>query len=173
MSLSIHMSDDVEALRPSLSQQPTLIWVHDTMSRSCDLLIDRMLTAAASASGGALWHVEEIGSLEAAWVALDKVRRARQSPEAEEVLVVSCLDLPPAPKAGGIVNAWARAIHLPVVLVTYGRRWLPVGGSTSPLLSPSASSDEIGSVVDSVLLNNGLRIDAPPESFPGRPSWLG
>lgn len=167
------MTDDAEAHRPSFLQQQTVIWVHDTMSRACDLLIDRVLTAAADTSGGAPWHVEEIGSLEAAWVALDKIRRARQSPEAEEVLVVTCLDLPPAPRAGGTVAAWARAIHLPVVLVTYGRRWLPIGGSSSPLLSPSASSEEIVSVVDSVLLPSGGRIEAPPESFPGRPSWLG
>lgn len=144
----------------------SLILAHDLRSSTCDLLVPRVQLAIGGPS-----QLEEVGSLEAAWVALD---RARRSPGG--ALVLSCLDLPPAPRAGATVAEWARSLKLPVLAVTRGTRWLPAnraGLSLLPTLSPQAEQGEVERVVQG-LLRADLResFDPPPESFPGRPSWV-
>ncbi|MBK6516377.1 MAG: hypothetical protein IPG04_20295 [Polyangiaceae bacterium] len=143
-----------------------LILAHDPRSSACDLLLERV----ARAVGGPT-VLDDVGSLEAAWVALDRARRAPGG-----ALVLACLDLAPAPRAGATVAEWARSLKLPVVAVTRGARWLPVnraGLSLISTLSPAADQAEVDRVVQA-LLGADLHetFDPPPESFPGRPSWV-
>jgi hypothetical protein len=165
------------AIHPSnsstqLARPWTLLWAHDAQSRACDLLLGELLRQARQDRGPG--HVEEIGSLEAAWVALDRagglVRSgARQT---EDVLVLVCLDLPPVPRGGMTVTGWARSLRMPAIMVTHGRRWLPPGAATDlPTLSPAASREEVARALAMSAVD--AAIESPPESFPGRPSWLG
>jgi len=119
--------------------------------------------------GAELPQVDEIGSLEAAWEALD---RAASQPGS--TLVVACLDLGPAPRAGVTFASWAAALALPVVVVTHSRRWLeadsPVAGL--PGLTPNATPDEIARALLQARSPKPSWF-APDEAFPSRPSWLG
>lgn len=158
---------------PQLLRPITVVLAHDTRSRACDMVVDRV-AAHLVGTGSRPCHVEEAGSLEAAWVALDRARKMRAL---EEVLVLPCLDLPPAPRGGVTVAGWARSLRLPAIMITHGRRWLPADASTAPIeiLSPMADAAEVARILGLVIhpSSDGASIEAAPESFPGRPSWLG
>jgi len=53
--------------------------------------------------------------------------------EGSAAVVFVCLDLPPAPQAGIRIADFARAVGLPVVLVTRSMRWLPPGSELMSL----------------------------------------
>ncbi len=152
-------SPDSEAL-------PTILFGHDVASRACDLLIAKL---GRSAFAPVEPQIEEIGSLEAAWEALDKL-----SPHPSRALVVACLDLAPSPRAGVTFASWAAALALPVVVVTHSRRWVgadsPVAGL--PLLNPNASSADLALALEQARAPKQSWF-APDEAFPSRPSWLG
>lgn len=173
------MTFDPMAKAPASVRTPramTVLLAHDIRSRACDMLGDRVLARLGASKGGCV--LEEVGSLESAWVALDRARILH-----EETLVLACLDLPPAPRAGATVAEWARSLGLPAITVAHGRRWLPAGSSgfELPVLSPSATAEEIERVLVAMvrrtaggrLAPNADAFEPPPESFPGRPSWLG
>ncbi|NUP04689.1 MAG: hypothetical protein HOW73_01370 [Polyangiaceae bacterium] len=179
--LSDRKSGEWPALR---SKHLTVLFAHDPGSSTCDALIERVGVAGQQLFVSS--SLEELGSLEAAWVALDRARRS-----ADTTLVLACLDLPPAPRAGATVAEWARSLKLPVVTVAHGRRWIPAnrsGVALLPTLSPTADPEEIVRVLDATVAK-GLAVAASgpptvtaladagfepaPESFPGRPSWLG
>lgn len=160
--------------------QLSLVLAHDLGSRACDHLIERVATIASSSERRRglrqSVHLDEVGSLEAGWQALD--RAARQTSPGSRALILACLDLPPAPRAGATLATWAISLGLPVVAVTHSRRWLPLGEgvlSSLPVLSPTADDLEIAAVV-SAALSRAQRaaprhdVDGP---FPSRPSWLG
>jgi len=165
----------------------SLLLAHDQRSGACDHLIERVATIASASERrlglGQSLHLEELGSLEAGWVALE--RAARQSSPSQRALVLACLDLPPAPRAGATLATWATALALPVVVVAHSRRWLPLGESvlsTLPVLSPTADDAEIAAALSSALSSPTRGGFGPgalgpalldPEEFPSRPSWLG
>ena len=152
----------------------TVVLAHDPRSRACDMLASHVLAVAARLRGVA--QLEEVGSLEAAWVTLDRARWAR-----DDTLVLSCLDLPPVPRGAVTVMGWARSLRMPFLAVTHGRRWLPPGVDDVTVLSPLAAPDDVERTVRALVPDPGAGrpergidvIEAPPESFPGRPSWLG
>lgn len=156
---------------PGSEASPTILFGHDIASRACDLLMARVARLAfpKGAFPGAEPQIEEIGSLEAAWEALDRV-----SPQPSSALVVACLDFRPAPRAGVTFASWAAALALPVVVVTHSARWVgadsPVAGL--PLLNPNASSADLAQALEQARSPKPSWF-TPDEAFPSRPSWLG
>lgn len=153
-------------MTPATAASPTILFGHDLRSRACDLLIAKV---ARIAFPGREPQIEEIGSLEAAWEALDRV-----SPEPSGALVVACLDFVPAPRAGITFASWAAALALPVLVVTHSRRWV---GADSPVAglaisSPNASTGELEHAIELARAPKASSF-SPDEAFPSRPSWLG
>ncbi len=177
---------------PPISPPPheisSVLFAHAPQSRACDLLMQRL---AAVLGARPSFTMDEVESLEAAWVAMD---RAAVDPEtAGRLLVIASLDLPPVPRGAMTICRWARSLEMPIVLVAHGRRWLPPGLDV-PSLSPSASREEVEQLLESLEgegPSTGVRPtvrepgvsppgettlllgdELPPESFPGRPSWF-
>lgn len=151
---------------PGSEAAPTILFGHDLRSRACDVLIAKVSRLAWP---GHEPQIEEIGSLEAAWEALDRI-----SPHPAGALVVACLDFVPAPRAGITFASWAAALALPVLVVSHSRRWV---GADSPVAglaisSPNATTSELSHALE---LARAPRAPAfsPDEAFPSRPSWLG
>lgn len=184
-------SHPLPSLSPPTHELSSVLFAHAPRSRACDLLMQRL---AAVLGARPSLQMDEVESLEAAWVAMD---RAATDPEtAGRLLVIASLDLPPVPRGAMRLAQWARALEMPIVLVAHGRRWLPPGLNV-PTLSPSASREEIEQVLEALEgegPTTGVRPagarptspgtgepteaelllgeELPPESFPGRPSWF-
>lgn len=161
---------------PDSALPPTILFGHDLASRACDLLIARLARVAFARNELQMLdapsfpvEIEEIGSLEAAWEALDRL-----SPQPSNALVVACLDFIPSPRAGVTFASWAAALALPVLVVSHSRRWVGVDSPVAglPILSPNASTAELTHALDHARSPKPSRF-APDEAFPSRPSWLG
>lgn len=151
---------------PVSESSPTILFGHDLRSRACDILIAKVSRLAWPGQDP---QIEEIGSLEAAWEALDRV-----SPHPASALVVACLDFVPAPRAGITFASWAAALALPVLVVSHSRRWVGADSPVAGLVisSPNASSAELGHALELARAPKASSF-SPDEAFPSRPSWLG
>ena len=59
---------------PDSEASPTILFGHDVASRACDLLMAKLARIAFAGNDP---QIEEIGSLEAAWEALDRLSGRR------------------------------------------------------------------------------------------------
>ncbi len=151
-----------------LSPPSQILLGHDPSSPLCDLVVGRLVRRIAAAAR-VMPSIEEVGSLEAGWEALDRASHAQLPP-----LVLACLDLVPAPRAGLSFAGWAAALALPVILISHGTRWVERDSAASELvqLSPLASDEEVGQALSRALVPRAAYVP-PDDAFPARPSWLG
>lgn len=148
-----------------------LIWAHDLSSRSFDLMVTDFVRLASAANGaGRGPTLEEVGSAEAARVAL-----LRGCAQRGVRVALICLDLPRASE----VLELALDLGYAVVLLGFGRRYLPrtLEASGLPELHPHASPEQIGRVLAALASQPVDREVAVREALPlserERPSWLG
>ncbi|MFO0553223.1 MAG: hypothetical protein U0271_32860 [Polyangiaceae bacterium] len=158
----------------------TVLWAHDLKSRGTDMVFAHILAAYSRVAGDGPSRIsaEEVGSLEGAWVALDKLWTSR-SATGLRGLVVACLELPPAPRAAVTLARWAISTGVPVLIVAHGRRWIPDDGGLThiPVVSPNASPSAVERAVLFAVGPEGTSLpvatEAIDESVMSRPSWLG
>ncbi|HTJ83838.1 MAG TPA: hypothetical protein VL400_19100 [Polyangiaceae bacterium] len=121
--------------------------VRDAAGSSCDALT---LTLSRVVR---IVELDVLGSLDAARAAF-----AERGPKDAATLVLSCLDLPPAPRAGALAAAEADLRGLATILVTRSKRWIPEDAARCHELAwlpPDAGALSVADAIDFALRRAG------------------